>query len=94
LGALLVFDLTRRESFNVVQKFISDIRQFAEPDCVIFLVGNKLDLVQTNPSARQVSSEEAKSLASENELAYLETSAFSNFKVTEAFERLTESKEH
>jgi GTPase SAR1 family protein len=87
----LVFDLTRRESFNVVERFISDIRQFAEPDCVIFLVGNKLDLVQTTPSSRQVSSEEAKSFATENDLEYLETSAFSNFKVTEAFEKLTES---
>ncbi len=89
---MLVFDITRRESFNVVQKFLNDIRQFAEPDCVIFLIGNKLDLVQTNPSSRQVSSEEAKAYASENSLVYLETSAFSNFKVSEAFEKLTESK--
>ncbi len=89
---MLVFDITRRETFNVLQRFISDIRQFAEPDCVIYLIGNKLDLVQNNSSARQVSFEEAKSFSNENQLVYLETSAFSNFKVSEAFEKLTESK--
>ncbi len=88
---MLVFDLTRKETFKILQRFISDIRQFAEPDCVIFLIGNKLDLVIENESARQVPSEEARAFANENQLFYMETSACSNFKVSEAFENLIES---
>jgi GTPase SAR1 family protein len=89
-----VFDLTRKETFVILQKFLTDIRQFAEPDCVIFLIGNKLDLVQGNENLRQVSSEEAKTFANENQLYYMETSACSNYKVTEAFETLIESKKY
>lgn len=85
--------MTRKETFVILQKFLTDIRQFAEPDCVIFLIGNKLDLVQGNENLRQVSSEEAKTFANENQLYYMETSACSNYKVTEAFETLIESEE-
>ncbi len=52
------------------------------------LVGNKLDLVLSNRNKRQVSYEEAKAFAEANELKFTETSAFSNFKVSECFEDL------
>lgn len=45
-GALLVFDLTRRESFVHVTDWLNDLRQIAEPDIVVVLVGNKSDLVE------------------------------------------------
>ena len=45
-GALLVFDLTRRESFLHVTDWLNDLRQIAEPDIVVVLVGNKRDLVE------------------------------------------------
>lgn len=44
-GALLVFDLTRRDSFTHVTDWLNDLRQIAEPDIVVVLVGNKSDLV-------------------------------------------------
>ncbi|KAI9885303.1 MAG: Protein O-mannosyltransferase 2 [Watsoniomyces obsoletus] len=44
-GALLVFDLTRRDSFKHVTDWLNDLRQIAEPEIVVVLVGNKLDLV-------------------------------------------------
>ena len=43
-GALLVFDLTRRETFDNVTQWLDDLRQIAEPDIVVVLVGNKRDL--------------------------------------------------
>jgi len=52
------------------------------------LVGNKLDLVLSNRNKRQVTFEEAKAYADANELKFMETSAFSNFKVSECFEDL------
>ena len=90
LGALLVFDLTRRQTFEVVQRFLIELRQYAEPDCVGYLVGNKTDLIESNPDSRQVQQSEAKAFADENKLTYIETSALSSSSVTEAFESLVE----
>lgn len=90
MGALLVYDLTRRESFYAVHKFIQNLREYAEPDCVIYLVGNKYDLIQENPELRQISLEEIKKLKQEFNLSYIETSALANIRVNEAFENLLE----
>ncbi|KAL2019432.1 hypothetical protein VTK56DRAFT_9637 [Thermocarpiscus australiensis] len=43
-GALLVFDLTRRATFQHATDWLNDLRQIAEPDIVVVLVGNKADL--------------------------------------------------
>ncbi|KAI9792303.1 MAG: hypothetical protein M1816_002528 [Peltula sp. TS41687] len=43
-GALLVFDITRRQTFVHVTDWLNDLRQIAEPDIVVVLVGNKTDL--------------------------------------------------
>ncbi|KAK4038944.1 P-loop containing nucleoside triphosphate hydrolase protein [Parachaetomium inaequale] len=43
-GALLVFDLTRKSTFQHVTDWLNDLRQIAEPDIVVVLVGNKADL--------------------------------------------------
>ena len=67
---------------------MTDIRQIAEPDCVILLVGNKNDL----QDQRQVEMDEAKRFATENKMYFIETSALTKYKVTEAFEQLFECK--
>jgi len=43
-GALLVFDISRRPTFLHVMDWLNDLRQIAEPDIVVVLVGNKCDL--------------------------------------------------
>src|SRR5690349_4389597 len=43
-GALLVFDLSRKSTFQHVTDWLNDLRQIAEPDIVVVLVGNKSDL--------------------------------------------------
>ncbi|KAG5974207.1 hypothetical protein E4U58_003492 [Claviceps cyperi] len=45
-GALLVFDLSRRQTFEHVTDWLNDLRQIAEPDIVVILVGNKADLIK------------------------------------------------
>ncbi|KAK3683581.1 GTP-binding protein rab2 [Podospora appendiculata] len=47
-GALLVFDLSRRQTFQHVTDWLNDLRQIAEPDIVVVLVGNKADLAQSD----------------------------------------------
>jgi Ras-related protein Rab-2A len=43
-GALLVFDITRRSTFESVTQWLHDLRQIAEEGIVVILVGNKSDL--------------------------------------------------
>lgn len=82
-GALLVFDLSRRATFSHVTDWLNDLRQIAEPDIVVILVGNKADLAH---SGREVSAEEAAGWAKANGvLRYVETSAKSGENVEEAF---------
>ena len=68
-----------------------EVQQHASSDCMIFLVGNKLDIVENFPELRQVSFEEAEDFSKENKLIFFETSAFSNNKIDEFFEKIIES---
>ena len=43
-GALLVYDVSSRESFNNLANWLTDARTLASPAIVIILVGNKKDL--------------------------------------------------
>lgn len=82
-GALLVFDLSRKSTFLHVTDWLNDLRQIAEPDIVVTLVGNKADLANEK---REVSAEEASDWARRNGvLRYVETSAKSGENVEEAF---------
>lgn len=44
IGALLVYDITSRESFNTLANWLTDARTLASASIVIILVGNKKDL--------------------------------------------------
>lgn len=43
-GALLVYDITRRETFDHLASWLEDARQHANPNMSIMLIGNKADL--------------------------------------------------
>jgi small GTP-binding protein len=91
-GALLVFDLSRRSTFLHVTDWLSDLRQIAEPDIVVVLVGNKADLATAEDDGkREVSRHEAEEWARKNGvLEYVETSAKSGENVENAFCRVAE----
>jgi Ras-related protein Rab-2A len=80
-GALLVYDITRRDSFEHVTQWLQEARTNADPELVITLVGNKNDRM----NERQVSFEEGRSFAQQNGLHFLETSAVTGSHVDEAF---------
>lgn len=61
-GALLVYDITNRESFSALANWLSDARTLASPNIVILLVGNKKDL----DGEREVTFLEASRFAQEN----------------------------
>ena len=80
-GALLVYDITRRETFNHLTRWLEEARQNANQSMVIMLIGNKSDL----DHRRQVSKEEGEKFAKEHGLIFLETSAKTAANVEEAF---------
>jgi len=80
-GALLVYDITRRETFNHLTRWLEEARQNANQSMVIMLIGNKSDL----DHRRQVSTEEGEKFAKDHGLIFLETSAKTAANVEEAF---------
>ncbi len=70
-GALMVYDITRRSTYNHLSSWLTDARSLTHPNTVIYLIGNKGDL----EAQRDVSYEEAKQFADENGLLFLEASA-------------------
>lgn len=90
-GALLVFDLSRKQTFQHVTDWLNDLRQIAEPDIVVILVGNKADLAQQDDNKREVTKQEAEEWARNNGvMEYVETSAKSGENVEMAFMRVAE----
>ena len=87
-GALLVFDITNEKSFLGAQRWLEELKEHAEPDIVIMLVGNKIDLVEKKPSLRRVDFEKVKSFSKAQGMLYQETSAVTRSGVKEAFENL------
>ena len=80
-GVLIVYDITRKNSFENVDKWLNDFKMKSDDDAVIVIVGNKSDLI----NEREVSIEEATLKAQVNHLAFFETSAKENENVHSAF---------
>lgn len=85
-GAIVVYDVTSRESFENVSKWLQELNESGERGIQIMLLGNKIDL----DSARQVSTAEGSKVAESREALFMEASAKTNQNnsVADAFERL------
>lgn len=81
VGALLVYDMTKKESFENVKRWLKELKEHANSNIVIMLVGNKSDLNHL----RAVSSSDGSSFAKDNSLSFIETSAFDSTNVESAF---------
>ncbi|CAL9173050.1 unnamed protein product [Musa hybrid cultivar] len=86
LGAMLVYDITKRQTFDHVVRWIDELRANADNSIVVMLIGNKSDLAKN----RVVSTEDAMEFAEEQGLFFSEASALSGDNVETAFLRLLE----
>lgn len=84
VGALLVYDISKHVTFENVERWLKELRDHAEPNIVIMLVGNKSDL----RNRRAVPTEEAMAFAETNNLAFIETSALDASGVDDAFRQI------
>ena len=86
LGALLVYDISKKTTFEGLNKWLTDLRNTVDANAAILLVGNKSDLGEF----REVSIVEAAEYAERNNLAYIESSALEASNVEEAFQSIVE----
>jgi len=84
VGALLVYDIAKHATYVNVTRWLKELRDHADSNIVIMLVGNKSDLKHL----RAVPTEEAKAFASENGLSFIETSALDASNVESAFQNI------
>lgn len=84
-GALIVFDLTNNMSYRHTLEWLAEFRQQAPEKAKVVLVGNKLDLVEVDPTQRCVEKKFIKQMADTSNMQYIETSAAVDKHVHEAF---------
>jgi len=87
-GALIVFDLSRWHTFEDLEEWLSDLREFANKKIPFVLIGNKVDLIDERDELYE--RESAEVFAKKEHTFYIETSAKTGEKVEEAFLDLTE----
>ena len=86
-GVLLIYDISNLQTYENVKNWISQIREEANPNVIIYLVGNKIDLPKEK---RVVNIEDGEKIAEEFEIKFKEASAKSGTNVNEIFEELVE----
>jgi len=82
MGILIVFDLTKRESFQNVEMWLRNLKSEASDKVIKMLVGNKLDL------KREIGPEEVRNLIEMHKLPYIEVSAKTGENIEQVFETL------
>nr|CAB3492652.1 unnamed protein product [Digitaria exilis] len=84
VGALLVYDITKKQTFENIQRWLRELRDHADSNIVIMMVGNKSDLNHL----RSVPEEDGQALAEKEGLSFLETSALEALNVEKAFQTI------
>ena len=86
-GIILVYDIGNRESFNNINKWIDDIENNCNKDKILYLIGNKSDL---NDSQRKISYEEGEKISKELDVFFMEVSAKNGQNINFLFENMSE----
>ena len=85
-AAIIMYSLTDQESFTAIDSWISSLRDNADPNIIMFLVGNKQDLAA---EARVVSTESGEQKAAEIKAEFCEVSAKTGYGVDDLFMNIT-----
>ncbi|KAK8625400.1 hypothetical protein V6N13_090272 [Hibiscus sabdariffa] len=84
LGALLVYNVTKPTTFENVSRWLKELRDHADSNIMIMLIGNKTDLKHL----RAVAAEDGQSFAEKEGLSFIETSALEATNVEKAFQTI------
>ena len=86
-GALIVFDLSRWHTFEELEEWLKDLREYAGENVPFVLIGNKADLIEKSDELYE--RESAQVFAKKEKTYYVETSAKTGENVGDAFLNLT-----
>ncbi len=81
-GALVLYDVTKKDSFAGAKSWVAEIRRRGNPECVIALLGNKYDLTKEI----KVNNEEVENYILKNDILHYYTSAKTGENVNNVFE--------
>ncbi|KAJ4459975.1 putative Ras-related protein Rab-5A [Paratrimastix pyriformis] len=86
-GAIIVYDVTSRDSFERAREWVRDVKANALPDLQIWLCANKTDLT----TQRRITTDTGSLFAEETSCKYAETSAKSNVGINELFTSIADA---
>uniref|UniRef100_A0A096MR46 Ras-related protein Rab-12 n=1 Tax=Papio anubis TaxID=9555 RepID=A0A096MR46_PAPAN len=86
-GIILVYDITKKETFDDLPKWMKMIDKYASEDAELLLVGNKLDCETDREISRQQGEKFAQQITG---MRFCEASAKDNFNVDEIFLKLVD----
>ena len=87
-GALVVFDLSRAQTFSKMKEWISDMHKLMQQKIPVVILGNKIDLI--SEIGEVIDRNEPHQYAEKEESIYIETSAKTGNNVEKAFVELTQ----
>jgi len=86
-GIILIYDVTSIQTYENVKNWISQIREESNPNVIIYLVGNKIDVPEEQ---KLVKTEDGQKIADEYKLPFNEASAKDGTNINEIFQELLE----
>ena len=86
-GAFVVYDISRKASFNNIDKWLFDLKNNGDENINIIIIGNKIDL----ENQREVTTEEGEKKAIINKASFIETSAKNGDNIEKAFNLMIEN---
>ena len=86
-GIILIYDVTNKQSYENVKNWLTQIKEEANPNVIIYLAGNKIDVEEEQ---RVITTEDGQKIADEYKLPFKETSAKNGINVNEIFQELVE----
>ena len=85
-GALIVYDITRKNTFDNIDKWITDLKLNGDKNICIIILGNKYDLIDK----REINKNDGIKKVEMYKTAFLETSALNGDNISKAFDELIE----
>ncbi|XP_072540041.1 ras-related protein Rab-22A [Salminus brasiliensis] len=85
-AAIIVYDITKEESFQTLKNWVKELRQHGPPNIVVAIAGNKCDL----SDAREVPEKDAKDYADSIHAIFVETSAKHAININEIFTEISQ----
>ena len=85
-GALIVYDITRKNTFDNIDKWITDLKLNGDKNICIIILGNKSDLIDK----REIKKNDGIKKDEMYKTAFLETSALNGDNISKAFDELIE----